>query len=115
HGARHRQPRLDENGARRGHAAAGRHARAGGGAAMIRTLDARAVGVDAVVRALERPPSRVPAEVSATVDAILAAVRGRGDAAVLEYTAKLDGFAAASATALAISAAEMDDALRALE
>ena len=82
---------------------------------MIRTLDARALGVDAVVRALERPPSRVPADVSATVDEILAAVRTRGDAAVLEYTAKLDGFAAASATALAISAAEMDDALRALE
>src|SRR5213593_2086896 len=82
---------------------------------MIRTLDARALGVDAVVRALERPPSRVPADVSATVDEILAAVRTRGDAAVLEYTAKLDGFAAASATALAIATAAMDDALRALE
>jgi len=51
---------------------------------MIRTLDARALGVDAVVRALERPPSRVPADVSATVDEILAAVRTRGDAAVLD-------------------------------
>src|SRR5207247_1130368 len=115
HGSRHRQPRLDEDRARRGHTADRRHAGARGGVAMIRTLDARALGVDAVVRALERPPSRVPADVSATVDEILAAVRTRGDAAVLEYTAKLDGFAAASATALAISAAEMDDALRALE
>jgi len=41
---------------------------------MIRTLDARALGVDAVVGALERPPSRVPADVSAAVDEILAGV-----------------------------------------
>ena len=82
---------------------------------MIRTLDARALGVDAVVGALERPPSRVPADVSAAVDEILAGVRARGDAAVLEYTAKFDGFAAASVPALAIAAAELDAALRALE
>ena len=35
---------------------------------MIRTLDARALGVDAVVRALERPPSRVPADVQKKVE-----------------------------------------------
>jgi len=82
---------------------------------MIRTLDARALGVDAVVTALERPPSRAPSGVSAAVDEILAGVRARGDAAVLAYTAKLDGFAAASAPALAIATAAMDAALRALE
>ena len=82
---------------------------------MIRTLDARALGVDAVVGALERPPSQVPADVSAAVDEILAGVRARGDAAVLEYTAKFDGFAAASVPALAIAAAGLDAALRALE
>src|SRR5882724_1356652 len=82
---------------------------------MIRTLDARALGVDAVVGALERPPSQVPADVSAAVDEILAGVRARGDAAVLEYTAKFDGYAAASVPALAISAAGLDTALRALE
>jgi histidinol dehydrogenase len=82
---------------------------------MIRTLDARSLGVEAIVRALERPPSQAPAGVSAAVDEILAAVRSRGDAAVLEYTAKLDGFAAPSAGALAISADEMERALRALE
>ena len=82
---------------------------------MIRTLDARSLGVDAIVRALERPPSQLPAGVSAAVDEILAAVRARGDAAVLEYTAKLDRFAAPSASALAISADEMGQALRALE
>src|SRR5690349_17348302 len=82
---------------------------------MIRTLDARSLGVDAIVRALERPPSQLPAGVSAAVDEILAAVRARGDAAVLEYTAKVDRFAAPSASALAISADEMGQALRALE
>jgi len=82
---------------------------------MIRTLDARALGVDAVVGALERPPSQVPADVSVAVDEILAGVRARGDAAVLEYTAKFDGFAAASVPALAIAAAGLDAALRALE
>jgi histidinol dehydrogenase len=82
---------------------------------VIRTLDARTLGVDAVVKVLDRPPSRVAPDVSAAVDAILADVRARGDAALLEHTAKLDGFAATSVSALAISAAEMDAALRALE
>jgi histidinol dehydrogenase len=82
---------------------------------VIRTLDARTLGVDAVVKILDRPPSRVAPDVSAAVDAILADVRARGDAALLEHTAKLDCFAAASVSALAISVAEMDAALRALE
>jgi histidinol dehydrogenase len=82
---------------------------------VIRTLDARTLGVDAVVKILDRPPSRVAPDVSAAVDAILADVRARGDAALLEHTAKLDGFAAASVSALAISVAEMDAALCALE
>src|SRR5690349_10032787 len=82
---------------------------------MIRTLDARTLGVDAVVRALDRAPSQVPLDVSAAVDAILADVRARGDAALIEHTAKLDGFAATSALALAIAPAEMDAALRALD
>jgi histidinol dehydrogenase len=82
---------------------------------VIRTLDARALGVDAIVSALDRPPSRVPAEVSAAVDAILAGVRARGDAALLEYTARFDAFEAGSAAALAIAPAEFDAALRGLE
>jgi histidinol dehydrogenase len=81
---------------------------------VIRTLDARALGADAVVAALDRPASAVPAEVSTVVDEILSAVRTRGDAALLEYTAKLDGFRAGSATELAISTKDMDAALAAL-
>jgi histidinol dehydrogenase len=82
---------------------------------VIRTLDTRTLGIDAVVKALDRPPSQVPPDVSAAVDAIVADVRARGDAALLEHTAKLDRFAAASVSALAIASAEMDAALHALE
>ncbi len=72
---------------------------------MIRHLDARVLGVAAVVRQLERDPQKVPPEVDAAVDEILAGVRDRGDAALLEYTARFDGFAGA-ASGLAISEAE---------
>ena len=82
---------------------------------MIRTLDARTLGIDAVVKTLDRPPSKVPPDVSAAVDVIVADVRARGDAALLEHTAKLDHCAAASVSALAIAPAEMDAALQALE
>jgi hypothetical protein len=63
---------------------------------IIRHLDARALGVDAVVASLERPASQTPAGVSAAVDEILAAVRARGDVALLEYTERFDGFRAAA-------------------
>jgi histidinol dehydrogenase len=81
---------------------------------MIRTLDARALGADAVVRALDRPPSTVPASITDAVTDILQGVRARGDAALLEYTARFDGFAAPSAAALSISTDEMAAAERAL-
>ena len=58
----------------------------------MRTLDARALGVEGVARAVDRPPSDVPAEVARAVDAIVADVRTRGDAAVLEYTGRFDRF-----------------------
>jgi histidinol dehydrogenase len=82
---------------------------------VIRTLDARTLGADAVVLALERPPSQVPPDVAAAVEAIVAGVRDRGDAAVLEYSAKFDGFAAIAASALAIAPRDFDAALAALE
>jgi histidinol dehydrogenase len=68
----------------------------------IRTLDARALGADRVVTALERPPSQVPPDVAAAVDAILADVRARGDAALLDCTARLVGYRARDAAELAI-------------
>jgi histidinol dehydrogenase len=58
---------------------------------VIRRLDAAALGVGGVVRALERPSDAVGAEIHRQVDAILAAVRDTGDAALLELTERFDG------------------------
>ena len=77
---------------------------------MIRTLDARRLGIDAVVAALERSPETVAPEIHRTVDAILAAVRSRGDAALCEYTAQLDGFKTAGANDLALRLADFEAA-----
>ena len=79
---------------------------------MIRTLDARRLGLDAVLAALARSPEAVSPEIHAAVDDIVRAVRARGDAAVLEYTARFDGYAAASVAALAIGDGEFDAARR---
>ena len=82
---------------------------------MMRTFDASALGVDAVVRALARPPSQVSADVAAAVARIVDDVRARGDAALLGYTARFDGWAPADAGGLAIRAEELAAAERALE
>ena len=74
---------------------------------MIRTLDARTLGVNAVVAALERSPAHVAPAIRETVDEILADVRARGDAAVIHYTARFDRFAAAAPIALAITSDEL--------
>ena len=80
---------------------------------MIRTLDARA-GVDAVVAALERSPETVAPEIHRTVDTILASVRARGDAALCEHTARLDGWTPARPADLALAAADFENAERAV-
>lgn len=49
--------------------------------------------------------------VDAAVSAIIAAVRAEGDAALLRYTARWDGWAPASAEELRVSAAEVEAAL----
>ena len=77
---------------------------------MIRVLDARALGEDAVVGALERPPASVDPGVRRAVDAILADVRARGDQALLELTARFDGYAAPSAAGLRLGADAFDAA-----
>ena len=80
---------------------------------MIRTLDARA-GVDAVVAALERTPETVAPEIHRTVDSILATVRARGDAALCEHTARLDGWNPARPADLALAPADFEHAARAV-
>ena len=78
----------------------------------MKILDARRLGVEGVARAVDRPPSAVPAEVAQAVAAIVGAVRERGDAALLEYTARFDKFSPASAAGLAIPPADFEAALR---
>jgi len=81
---------------------------------MIRTLDARVLGADAVVAALERSPEQVAPAVHAAVDEILAAVRAQGDAALIDFTARFDRFAAGSPDKLAIAPSEFAAAEAAL-
>ena len=72
-----------------------------------RRLDAEAPGFERELAALIAFESAQNPAVEAAVAAILADVRIRGDAALLEYTAKFDRFAAASASALEIPASEI--------
>jgi histidinol dehydrogenase len=82
--------------------------------AAVRILDARTLGIDAVVAALDRPPSKVDASILTAVDDILAAVRARGDDALVELTARFDGFTAGAARNLAIGSHEFEAAERSL-
>ena len=81
---------------------------------MIRVLDARHLGLEAVVAALARPPAAAPPEIHRTVDGILTDVRARGDAALLDLTARFDGFTAATPTELVITPDEFETAERQL-
>src|SRR5207245_340922 len=80
----------------------------------IRVIDARQLGVGAVVEALARPPAAVPPEIHRAVDGILTDVRARGDAALLELTARFDGFTAATPAELVITPDEFETAERRL-
>ncbi len=76
----------------------------------LRRLDANAAGFDGELAALTAFESAQDPAVDATVARIVADVRARGDAALLEYTAQFDGVAATSVAALEITAAEMERA-----
>ncbi len=74
---------------------------------MIRRLEMRTLGVEGVVRALDRPPGSVDPEIRRRVTEILAAVRDKGDAALIEFTARFDGVSM-TAEELAVSPAEYE-------
>jgi histidinol dehydrogenase len=57
---------------------------------MIRRLETSAGGIGGVIRALERPPGSVDPEISRRVAEIVAAVRDKGDAALLDFTRRFD-------------------------
>jgi histidinol dehydrogenase len=80
----------------------------------LRLLDASAPGFDAALDALIAFESAQDPAVDATVAAIVADVRARGDAAVLDHTRRFDRVDAASIDALAIAPEQMQRAFDAL-
>jgi histidinol dehydrogenase len=81
---------------------------------MMRRLEVRALGARAVLRALDRSPAAVDPEVKRRVASILAAVRERGDAALIEFTERYDGVSL-TAEELAVSPADFQAALARLD
>ncbi|HEV8441606.1 MAG TPA: histidinol dehydrogenase [Methylomirabilota bacterium] len=63
---------------------------------MIRRLLTSRLGVGGVARALDRSPGSVDPEISRRVAEILAAVRDKGDAALIELTQRFDGVSLAA-------------------
>lgn len=80
---------------------------------MIR-LDTRDAGFEAGFAGLLAASREEAASVGTAVAAILADLRARGDAALLELTARFDGHAPGEAAALRVTAAEIDAALDAV-
>ena len=80
----------------------------------MRRLDAAEPGFDRALDALIAFEAAQDEGVDATVAVIIADVRTRGDAAVLEYTRRFDRLDAPSVAALEISAADMAHAYEAL-
>ena len=83
-------------------------------ALTIRRLDSAAPGFAADLAALISFESAQDPAIDTAVATIVAAVRARGDAALLEYTAKFDRLVAPSVAALEITAAQMRAAFDAL-
>jgi histidinol dehydrogenase len=81
---------------------------------LIECLDSSKPGFETALARLTAFDSKDNAAVEAAVGAILADVRARGDAAVLEYTARFDRVRAGSIAALELSASECRAAFEAL-
>jgi histidinol dehydrogenase len=81
---------------------------------VLRRLDSTAPDFDAAFAALIAFEAAQDPAVDTTVAAIVADVRARGDAALLDYTARFDRVKADSVAALEISSAEMRRAYDAL-
>ena len=76
----------------------------------LRELDSRAPGFDRELDALIRFEAAQDPAIDDAVAAIIADVRSRGDAAVLEYTARFDGIAASRMAELTVDRPEMQRA-----
>jgi histidinol dehydrogenase len=80
----------------------------------LRRLSTREAGFDAALDALTRYDAAQDASVQQTVRDIVADVRRRGDAAVLEYTQRFDRTSARSLSELEVSTAALEAALKAI-
>ena len=83
-------------------------------ALALRLLDSTDAGFDAELGSLLAYSADADAAIEATVEAILSDVRERGDAALLEYTARFDGLEFESVAELEIGRYELQAALDAL-
>lgn len=81
---------------------------------MIRRLQAQADGFDAQFAQLLAQDTSTRADIDARVATIIASVRERGDAALLDYTRELDHYPVAAAAALEVPQARMQAALDSL-
>ncbi|MFV0275973.1 MAG: histidinol dehydrogenase [Parahaliea sp.] len=81
----------------------------------MRRLDSRQADFDSALDALTAWEESLDAGVSTTVAEIIAAVRRRGDAALVEYTARFDRRAVTDAAELAVSPARLQQALAAID
>jgi len=80
----------------------------------LRRLRARDPDFDAALEALTRYEAAQDEAVEATVRGIIAQVRARGDAALLEYTARLDRLEVRSMAALELGRTALENALEAI-
>ncbi len=80
----------------------------------IRTLSSRDAGFDAELQRLLHWSAETDQGIESAVAGIVADVRQRGDAALLDYTARFDGLEAASVAALELGQDELRAALEAL-
>jgi len=87
---------------------------AAGGPLKLRRLSTAAPGFEAAFAELAHWSADTDAAIEERVAAIIADVRARGDAALLEYTARFDRLKAASLAELEIGAAELRAALDAI-
>jgi len=80
----------------------------------MQRLDTRSADFDERLEALTAWEAGLDASVEAAVAEIIAAVRRRGDAALLDYTARFDGRSLSSAAQLEVSPQRLQEALAAI-
>jgi len=73
---------------------------------VIRRLDTATLGAAGVARMLDRSPAAVDTEIHRRVDEIVATVRDKGDAALLDFTERFDGVSL-TARELAVTRGEL--------